>query len=256
MKLPGPDTAVAAAGGRHARRRPAGDAHLRQRRGARVPPHHRGRRQVPVHHQGRGCEQGRRAVTLYPYALISRHGTPHTLGYYILHEGMIGVFGDKGCRRRPTPTSRRRRRSPSHPPMPGSASPTNTGRRRCSRPHARRSMRQFSSGQIGNQDLPGRLHLDPRHHRAGATSAADTPAVRRRQGSLDRRRLQQQLGLNQFDLLIDWGWFYFITKPMFLAMDWIYHLVGNFGVAILIITVLVKTSSSRSPTSPTPRWRR
>src|SRR6478672_11875895 len=35
-------------------------------------------------------------VTLYPYALISRHGTPPTLGYYIMHEGLIGVFGEKG----------------------------------------------------------------------------------------------------------------------------------------------------------------
>src|SRR6266566_6032156 len=35
-------------------------------------------------------------VTLYPFGLISRHGTPQTLGYYILHEGLIGGFGDKG----------------------------------------------------------------------------------------------------------------------------------------------------------------
>src|SRR6185437_11104854 len=35
-------------------------------------------------------------VSLYPYALISRHGTPKTLGYYILHEGLIGVLGDQG----------------------------------------------------------------------------------------------------------------------------------------------------------------
>ena len=46
--------------------------------------------------------------------------------------------------------------------------------------------------------------------------------------------------LNHFDLLIDWGWFYFITKPMFLAIDFFYHLFGNFGLAILIVTVLVK----------------
>ena len=50
----------------------------------------------------------------------------------------------------------------------------------------------------------------------------------------------KQLGLNHFDLLIDWGWFYFITKPMFLALDYFFHLVGNFGVAILLVTVLVK----------------
>src|SRR5262249_54462841 len=39
---------------------------------------------------------GAAPVTLYPYALISRHGTPQTLGYYILHEGMIGMLGDQG----------------------------------------------------------------------------------------------------------------------------------------------------------------
>ena len=40
--------------------------------------------------------------------------------------------------------------------------------------------------------------------------------------------------------MIDWGWFYFITKPLFLLIDAIYKFVGNFGVAILIVTVLVK----------------
>jgi YidC/Oxa1 family membrane protein insertase len=50
----------------------------------------------------------------------------------------------------------------------------------------------------------------------------------------------KQLGLNHFDLLIDWGWFYFITKPMFLALDYFFHLFGNFGIAILMVTVLVK----------------
>ena len=49
-----------------------------------------------------------------------------------------------------------------------------------------------------------------------------------------------KLGIKKFDLMIDWGWFYFITKPLFLLIDMIYKLVGNFGVAILIVTVLVK----------------
>ena len=35
-------------------------------------------------------------VTIYPFGLISRHGTPHVSGYYILHEGLIGVLGDQG----------------------------------------------------------------------------------------------------------------------------------------------------------------
>ncbi len=40
--------------------------------------------------------KGTSPVTLFPYGLISRHGTPEVLGYYILHEGLIGVIGDKG----------------------------------------------------------------------------------------------------------------------------------------------------------------
>jgi len=44
----------------------------------------------------------------------------------------------------------------------------------------------------------------------------------------------------KFDLMIDWGWFYFITKPMFKMMDYFYRLVGNFGVAILLTTIVVK----------------
>src|SRR5205085_6218875 len=39
---------------------------------------------------------GTAPVTLYPFALISRHGTPAVSGYYILHEGLIGYLGDQG----------------------------------------------------------------------------------------------------------------------------------------------------------------
>ena len=39
---------------------------------------------------------------------------------------------------------------------------------------------------------------------------------------------------------IDWGWFYWITKPLFKVLDFFYHLFGNFGVSILIVTVLLK----------------
>jgi YidC/Oxa1 family membrane protein insertase len=48
------------------------------------------------------------------------------------------------------------------------------------------------------------------------------------------------LGIERFELLIDWGWFYFLTKPMFFTIDWFFNLTGNFGVAILLVTVIVK----------------
>jgi len=47
-------------------------------------------------------------------------------------------------------------------------------------------------------------------------------------------------GVTRFDLLIDWGWFYFLTKPMFTALHFLYALIGNYGIAILLVTVLIK----------------
>src|SRR5690606_38815127 len=51
---------------------------------------------------------------------------------------------------------------------------------------------------------------------------------------------EEERGIRQFDLLIDWGWFYFITKPMFYVIDFLFHALGNFGLAILATTVIVK----------------
>lgn len=48
------------------------------------------------------------------------------------------------------------------------------------------------------------------------------------------------LNIPKFDRMIDWGWFYFITKPMFKMMDFFYRYFGNFGLAILTTTIVVK----------------
>ena len=49
-----------------------------------------------------------------------------------------------------------------------------------------------------------------------------------------------QYQIRLFDRLIDWGWFWFFTKPLFYAIDWFYRVFGNFGIAILAVTVVVK----------------
>ena len=51
---------------------------------------------------------------------------------------------------------------------------------------------------------------------------------------------REKLGIDRFDLTIDWGWFSFFTKPMFWLLEWLYVQLGNFGVSILILTVIVK----------------
>lgn len=53
-------------------------------------------------------------------------------------------------------------------------------------------------------------------------------------------KYEQQYNIKLFDRAIDFGWFYIITKPVFNAMNFFYKYVGNFGVSILIVTVIIK----------------
>ncbi len=46
--------------------------------------------------------------------------------------------------------------------------------------------------------------------------------------------------IDKFDLAIDWGWFYFFTKPLFFIIDYLFKLTGNFGIAIVLITVAIR----------------
>ena len=183
--------------------------------------------------------KGASAITLYPYALISRHGTPHTLGYYILHEGMIGVLDDKLQEASYSDIEKKKNIA---------FTSTNAWLGITEKywaatllpPSAAKIYAQFSFFQNEINRYQTYYNLDPVTVAAGATSAVDTRLFAGAKEVSIVDGYNQQLGLNKFDLLIDWGWFYFITKPMFFALDWIYRLVGNFGVAILIITVIIK----------------
>jgi YidC/Oxa1 family membrane protein insertase len=185
---------------------------------------------------------GAAAVTLHPYALISRHGTPHTLGYYILHEGLVGVLGDKGLQE-VTYSSIADAKQPitfdvtnawlgiTDKYWAATLVPQTTARLNA----------RFSSGTIGAKKTYQTDYLqDPQTIASGASGAVETRLFA---GAKETRLIDaydRNLKLNRFELLIDWGWFYFITKPLFRVLDWLYHYFGNFGVAILIVTVLIK----------------
>ena len=50
----------------------------------------------------------------------------------------------------------------------------------------------------------------------------------------------ENLNINKFDLAIDWGVMYFITKPLFFVLDYFYKLLGNYGLAIIAVTVSIR----------------
>jgi YidC/Oxa1 family membrane protein insertase len=193
---------------------------------------------------------GTAPVTLYPFALISRHGTPQVSGYYILHEGLIGYLGEKGLQEYGYKKIDEAK-SVSFDVTNGWLGMTDKYWASALLPEtSARLQARFSSNLVGTTHNYQTDYLqDAQTIAIGGTATAN---ARLFAGAKEARVVginfplvglggyTKQLGLNHFDLLIDWGYFYFITKPMFLALDWFYHVVGNFGVAILLVTVLVK----------------
>ncbi|WP_182417506.1 membrane protein insertase YidC [Bartonella sp. HY038] len=88
---------------------------------------------------------------------------------------------------------------------------------------------QSDFNRSGVSIAPGTTQSFKNHAFAGAKQVA----------ILDR--YESQLHIDRFGLLIDWGMLGLIVKPMFTLIDWLYKMVGNFGVAILLATVILKT---------------
>jgi YidC/Oxa1 family membrane protein insertase len=189
-------------------------------------------------------------VTLHPYSLVSRHGKPTTMGYYVLHEGLIGVLGEQGLQEytydalvKESPLGSQATRGKAWPGAVGgfvgitdkywaAAAIPDQGR-----PYTGSfTVRDEGAAKVYQANVLGEARtLEPagtaeatRRLFAGAKEVATIDAYER------------TFGIKRFDLLIDWGWFYFITKPLFKVLDFFYRLFGNFGVAILIVTVLLK----------------
>jgi len=194
---------------------------------------------------------GTAPVTLYPFALISRHGTPHVEGYYILHEGLVGYLGDQGLQEYGYKKIDDAK-AVNFKVTNGWLGITDKYWASALLPEAGAQLQaRMSSNLVGAVHTYQTDYLqDAQTIPAGGTGTANARlfAGAKEAGvvginfplAVGLGGYNQQLGLNHFDLLIDWGWFYFITKPMFLALDWFFHLFGNFGVAILLVTVLVK----------------
>ena len=185
--------------------------------------------------------KGTAPATLYPYALISRHGTPKTEGYYILHEGFIGVFGEQGLKEESYKTVEEKKTIPIKAANSWLGI-TDKYWAATLLPDPKANLQaNFSAATVGSlKTYQTDYLLDAQTVAPGATGSADFRLFAGAKEVQTVDAYDKALGLNRFELLIDWGWFYFITKPMFKAIDYFFRWTGNFGLAILIVTVLVK----------------
>ncbi|HYE01285.1 MAG TPA: membrane protein insertase YidC, partial [Alphaproteobacteria bacterium] len=178
-------------------------------------------------------------VTLSPYGLVSRHGEVTTEGFYILHEGPLGVLD--GTLREyayddlaDAPTE--------HSTVggwlgitdkywltalvPEQQAAVKAGFRRTGAGAAVRTQVDFLGDPRtlepnGTTEITSRLFA----------GAKEFDVITGYEGSL---------GITNFDRAIDFGWFYFLTRPIFWLLLKIHGLVGNFGVAILVLTVIIR----------------
>jgi YidC/Oxa1 family membrane protein insertase len=180
-------------------------------------------------------------TTIYPYGRISRYGTPPTLGYSVLHEGLIGVLGNDGLQE-VTYKAIEDKKTMSFKVSDAWLGITDKYWAATLIP----KMTAAINAEFAFSNIGGVKTYQTDYHGGGETiapGATASTATRLFAGAKEVALLdayQQNENINRFDRLIDWGWFYFITKPMFKFIDLIYQHVGNFGVAILIVTVCIK----------------
>ena len=188
----------------------------------------------------RVINDGTRSLLLYPYGLISRTDEPDTLGFFILHEGPLGVFDGTlqeltydDLRDNPVETVQSTGGwigitdkywlaaliPDQNIPMTGRFFYTNTGNRE-----------KFQVDYLleGKPLAPaGRIEVTNRLF-AGAKVVT----------LLDQ--YESDFGIARFDLAVDFGWFYFLTKPLFYLIHYLTGYLGNIGLAILSVTVIIK----------------
>ena len=187
-------------------------------------------------------------IRLAQYGLIARHGTPETLNFYILHEGLIGALSEPDSDK---PTLR----EIDYDDVVDARRIEFRGARSwlgiTDKYWLAALLQPDNQGQIDSQRFAATGSEAAPRYQADITSdwidlAPQEKATRTRYlyvgakevDKLDRYREAMDIPL--FDRAVDFGWFYFITKPLFLLLMAIQNYIGNFGLSILALTVLVK----------------
>ncbi|MFY0614380.1 MAG: membrane protein insertase YidC [Hyphomicrobiaceae bacterium] len=187
-------------------------------------------------------------LTLFPYARIFRGGTPTIEGFWVQHEGMIGFIGQKE-------DQKLEKLNYSDALEPGG----NKAFKDAIGGWLGFTDKYWASALVPDQNTPYTANMISKGQTATSKEYFQTdyllPAVTLKAGGshkVDQRlfvgakkvdlinRYETENGIFEFNYVIDWGWFYFITKPLYQMLNWLYGILGNFGLAILGVTVAVK----------------
>ena len=171
----------------------------------------------------------------YPYGQIIRNTAPKVTNFYILHEGLLGVFDEQLVEKDYEDIEEKKFTVNASSGWLGitdkywitSLIPENNKEFKTDFEYKNKFKANFietKSTEIGtNETKSNQIKV--------IIAAKEVDVV---------DGYAEKLNINKYDLAIDWGWFYFIVKPLFFVIDYFFKITGNFGIAIILITVCVR----------------
>ena len=187
-----------------------------------------------------------KTYNFYPYGQIIRNVAPDVTNFYILHEGLIGVFDDQLVEEDYDDIEEKKYSKNAQSGWLGITD------------------KYWLTSLIPEKDKSFRSDFDYKNKfRANfiETNATEVGANETKSNLIRVIIAAKEVNvidgyaesenINKFDLAIDWGWFYFIVKPLFFAIQYFFNLAGNFGIAIIMITACIRSVSYTHLTLPT-----
>ncbi len=176
-----------------------------------------------------------KTYNFYPYGQIIRNVAPDVTNFYILHEGLIGVFDDQLVEEDYDDIEEKKYSKNAQSGWLGITD------------------KYWLTSLIPEKDKSFRSDFDYKNKfRANfiETNATEVGANETKSNSIRVIIAAKEVNvidgyaesenISKFDLAIDWGWFYFIVKPLFFAIQYFFNLAGNFGIAIIMITACIR----------------
>ena len=176
-----------------------------------------------------------KTYNFYTYGQIIRNEAPEVTNFYILHEGMLGVFDDQLIEEDYDDIEEKKYSINAEKGWLGitdkywitSLVPENKKKFRAEFDYKNKFKANFietSVTEVGsNQTKSNEIKI--------IIAAKEVDVI---------DGYAESLNISKYDLAIDWGWFYFIVKPLFFAIQYFFELSGNFGIAIILITVCIR----------------
>jgi YidC/Oxa1 family membrane protein insertase len=186
-------------------------------------------------------------VRLAPYGLIAREGEPDTVNFFILHEGVVARSDGElaevdydDIRELDLDPAERGRVQLTEASEDGWIGFTDKYWMTTLIPSAGIPFTEVIKYIDGRDTFTTETRLPIREVAAGERHVSESRLFAGAKEWAAIREYQNQQGVAGFIDSIDWGWFYFLTKPIFAVLHWLNAQIGNMGISIIVLTLAIK----------------